>query len=435
VSVDQEPRTVSGKADWRELLHSVAEFEQRNGGLLVPAGAVVATPTAIEPPPAPAEPAPVVVEAPVATEIVPVRVPASLPVPAETETETVAVVRRSRRGSETAEQMRQRLAAERGRVSVRREDALERAEERADHELALADVKGNAASRRRELRERTRDEKQGAELAELYRRASRDGTRARIRADIQRSAEMRALRVELVRRSAWVIGLPILIGFAAWSTPGVQAGAVQLLGADQHDPLWWAAWLVEPLLIGVAAWVITIKSLLKAAGGDIDKRATGAKWGALVVSVALNMSGGWNGGQGWVAAIGEALAHSIGAIGAAVTAWLIGVVIDYASNARPWDGAVRIAEMKLVPPAGPEGVRTVIRRGKLAAAEAEGAGLPDDVRKLLAATQEAIEDGVLAPDPSAYAIYKRLMGGKGDRARSTQVAQLIEGWRPELRAV
>jgi hypothetical protein len=335
------------------------------------------------------------------------------------------------RRPETAEQVRQRLADKRSRVSVAREDQLERAEEQTDHKLALADVRARAASKRRQLREQVRDEKQDAELAALHRRAAREGTRARIRADIQRSAEMRALRVELVRRSAFVVGLPILIGFAAWSTPGVQAGTVRLLGADPHSPLWWAAWLVEPLLIGVAAWIITIKSLLRNAGGDIDGRATRAKWGALGVSVALNMTGGWHGGNGVMAAIGEALAHSIGAIGAAVTAWLIGVVVDYASNAKPWDGVARLAELDVLP-----GSRSdAINRGKRGA---DGLGtdeLPDDIRTLLEAVRTAIAQGSLRPDPSAYAIHREVMGGRGDKAKASKVARLVAGWRPPLRAV
>lgn len=344
------------------------------------------------------------------------------------------------RGPETAEaeQMRRRLAGKRGRVSVRREDELEREEERTDHELALAKVRNRAASKRRAQAERVRDEKQDAELAELYRRAARDGTRARIRADIQRSAEMRALRVETVRRSAFVVGLPVLIGFAAWSTPGVQSGAVRLLNADQGDPLWWAAWLVEPLLIGVAAWIITIKSLLKNAGGDTDGKANRAKWGALVVSVALNMSGGWHGGGGVVAAIGEALVHSIGAIGAAVTAWLIGVVIDYASKAKPWDGATRLADMGVLPPSGggrPDGRPDAINLPERGDEAPVADDLPDDVRTLLADVRAAIVRGDLPVDPSGYAIYRRVMGGRGDKGRAYRVADLVTGWRPTLRAV
>ena len=391
----------------------VIEFAPR-GGLLVPVDAVA------EPAPVAELPAVGVVRKLAAVTDEPAPVPPAPVVKAPVDGRPNA-----------AEQMRQRLADKRDRVSVEREDELERVAEQTNHELALADVRNRAESRRRKLRERVRDEKQEAELAELYRRAAQDGTRARIRADIQRSAEMRALRVELVRRSAFLVGLPILVGFAAWSTPGVQAGAVQLLGAQPHSALWWAAWLVEPLLIGVAAWIITIKSLLRNAGGDIDSRATRAKWGALAVSVALNMSGGWHGGQGVVAAVGEALAHSIGAIGAAVTAWLIGVVIDYASNAKPWHGADRLADLDVLPGGRPD----AINRGKLASDDPGADGLPDDIRTLLEAVRAAIADGALRPDPSAYAIHREVMGGRGDKAKASKVARLVAGWRPALRAV
>ncbi|TDB87203.1 hypothetical protein E1091_15925, partial [Micromonospora fluostatini] len=207
-----------------------------------------------------------------------------------------------------------------------------------------------STSRRRARRERDRDETEGAELAALYRRAARSGTRARIRADIQRSAEVRALRVAGVRRYALLAGLPLVAGFAAYSTPGVQRGMVTLLGLEKHSAGWWAAWAVEPLLIAVAVGIILAGSVLRMSGGQTDWRAGVAKWGALSFSVLLNLLGGWTGQHDRVAAVGEALAHSVGAIGAAVVAWLIGVLVDYASKAKPWADAPRIADLDLTAP-------------------------------------------------------------------------------------
>ncbi|MFI6160412.1 hypothetical protein ACIA59_10730 [Micromonospora haikouensis] len=231
-----------------------------------------------------------------------------------------------------------------------RTDERERRRLAAEHRDNLADLDETSTSRRRARRERDRDETEGAELAALYRRAARSGTRARIRADIQRSAEVRALRVAGVRRYALLLGLPLVVGFAAYSTPGVQRGMVTLLGLDRHTAGWWTAWAVEPLLIAIAVGIILATSALRMSGGQTDWRATTAKWGALTVSVALNLLGGWTGGRGAAGAVGEALAHSVGAIGAAVVAWLIGVLIDYASKARPWDDAPRIADLDLTAP-------------------------------------------------------------------------------------
>lgn len=252
--------------------------------------------------------------------------------------------------TETAEALAARLAEERAVIDVQRTDERERRRLDAEHHDALATLDETSTSRRRARRERDRDETEGAELAALYRRAARSGTRARIRADIQRSAEVRALRVAAVRRYALLAGLPLVVGFAAYSTPGVQRGMVTLLGLERQTAGWWAAWAVEPLLIAVAVGIILAKSVLRMSGGETDWRADAAKWGALSFSVALNLLGGWTGQHDRVAALGEALAHSVGAIGAAVVAWLIGVLVDYASKARPWDDAPRIAELDLTAP-------------------------------------------------------------------------------------
>lgn len=246
-----------------------------------------------------------------------------------------------------AEELAERLAARREAIVVRRADVLARREQDVDHQIALADVDEREAEARRSRRDRVQDRRESADLERYYRRAVRAGTRARIRADIQRSAEMRALRVAMVRRYAMLVGLPIVAGFAAWSTPGVQHGMVRLLGLEPYSAGWVTAWAVEPLLIAVAVGIIVVKSILRSSGGQTDWRVDAVKWGALACSVALNMLGGWRGGRGLVTAVGEALGHSIGAIGAAVVAWAIGVVVDYTNQARPWDGAQRLADMGL----------------------------------------------------------------------------------------
>lgn len=250
----------------------------------------------------------------------------------------------------TAQELAEDLAAERAIIDVQRTDQRERRRLDVEHRDALAHVDELSTTRRRSRRERDRDETDGAALAALYRRAARSGTRARIRADIQRSAEVRALRVAGVRRYALLLGLPLVAGFAAYSTPGVQRGMVELLGLEHREPGWWAAWAVEPLLIAVAVGIILAGAVLRMSGGHTDWRADVAKWGALAASVLLNLLGGWTGQHGPAAAFGEALAHSVGAIGAAVVAWLIGVLIDYASKAKPWDDAPRIADLDLTAP-------------------------------------------------------------------------------------
>lgn len=364
-----------------------------------------------------------------------IRVDAPAPAPAEDEfpqvddrpdvpVEPTEQQRGRRREPVTADELAEQLEARRAVVDVKRDDERERRRSDAKHRMALADVDEEVAADRRRRRERARDAQEAAELAELYRKAARSGERARIRADIQRSAEMRALRVAAVQRGALVVGLPVLAGFAAWSTTGVQAGVAKLLHLDAYSAGWWAAWIVEPLLIAIVAGIIIVRAVLRTSGGNTDRRADIAEVVALGMSIALNMLGGWTAVDGWVDAIGGALGHSVGAIGAAGTAWLIGVVIDYASKAKPWEGAPRLADLNVLPDA--------INRGKRAPEATPTDDLPDDLRSMRDAVRDAITAGVIPPNPSGYAIYKHVMGGRGDKARASKAAALVAGWRPEV---
>ncbi|MEV0727707.1 hypothetical protein [Polymorphospora sp. NPDC050346] len=251
---------------------------------------------------------------------------------------------------ESAETLRAGLKEAREVIDVRREDARERRAQDVNHRVALAAVDERAAAAARARRERARDADETAALAELYRRAARSGARARVRADIERSAEMRALRVARVRQVTLLAGIPVLAAFAAWSTTGVQAGVVRLLGLEAGTAGWWAGWAMEPALITVVALIIIGRAVLRSAGGDTDWRADVAEWAALSLSLALNLAGGWHGNGFWTA-LGGGLAHSVGPIGAAGTAFLIGVFDSYAANARPWDNAPRLADLNLTIPA------------------------------------------------------------------------------------
>ena len=261
------------------------------------------------------------------------------------------LVVKARQGAQvSAEVLRVELAARRDVTGVQRDDTVERRRQEVEHRGELADIKADERAATRQRREDERDGVEAAALAEVYRRATRAGERARIRAGIHRSAEMRALRVAAVQRAALAVGLPVLAGFAAWSTTGVQAGMAKLLHLEPGAPGWWAAWIVEPLLIAVVAGIIIVRAVLRSSGGDTDRRADRAEGCALGVSIALNLLGGWTGGGGVLDIAGEALGHCVGALGAAGTAWLIGVIIDYTTRAKPWDGADRLAEMDLLPP-------------------------------------------------------------------------------------
>jgi hypothetical protein len=92
------------------------------------------------------------------------------------------------------------------------------------------------------------------------------------------------------------------------------------------------------------ALIIIGRAVLRTSGGDTDTRADLAEWTALSVSLALNILGGWDGG--W-AALGGAVAHSLGPLGAAGTAFLMGLFDTYIARADPWKGAQRLADVDL----------------------------------------------------------------------------------------
>lgn len=267
----------------------------------------------------------------------------------DADTPTTPPAKTWRRGTIT--DLKNRLAHARAVAAVKRRDKQLRHVQTVSHRAAMANATEWSTTIERNRRERTRDAAGAAELAELHRWAARAGERARIRADIDRSAEMRALRIAKVRRYTMRVGFPLMIGFAAISTPGVQKGMTNLLNLEHGSVGWWTAWFAEPLLISVATLIIVVKSVLRMSGGWTDWRADAAKWGALLASVALNLLGGWTGDGGTPTAIGEALGHSFGAIFAAICAWLIGVITDYASKAKPWEGegVKRLADLGLLP--------------------------------------------------------------------------------------
>lgn len=241
--------------------------------------------------------------------------------------------------------LRDDLAQQRHATAITREDKEARLAGRAHHRNRLAQIAEKATAARRARRARKRDLREQASLNRLYQVAVRSGTRARIRADINRSAEMRALRVNKVRSITLIAGIPVLSAFAAWSTAGAQAGAVRLLGLHDGTFFWRAAWGVEPALITIVGAIIIGKAVLRASGGDVDWRASAIEWAALGTSLGLNIFGGWEGGWWGVKTV---LPHAIGPTFCALTALLIGLFVGYAADAKPWDGAPRLTDMGFV---------------------------------------------------------------------------------------
>ncbi|MFE1081735.1 hypothetical protein ACFW31_24635 [Nocardiopsis alba] len=215
----------------------------------------------------------------------------------------------------TADQIRQDLEARRARRAARKDDRLERARDRARRSM-------DARSIRQEL---TRD------------RTAADLERAKLAADISQSAEARALRVQRTRTLTLAALMPVLVAFAAWSTAGVHAGAAAMTGAAPYTAMWWMLWLLEPALIGIVGWVILCRARLESSGGTLPEEADRIMWGCLAVSILLNTIGHWPSELSGTA-VGGLIAHSLGPIGAAMTAHLIGVIEKGITAARPTEG-------------------------------------------------------------------------------------------------
>ncbi|GAA2377343.1 hypothetical protein Cme02nite_20790 [Catellatospora methionotrophica] len=264
-----------------------------------------------------------------------------IPVVAPPRTERVAAERTQ------AHEVAAKLDAQRALLSAQRGDLLARKALEAEHRIAMDDVREQARAAERARRDRARDAVEADALGALYRRAQRSGTRARLRSQIQQSAEMRALRVARVRSATLAAGIPLLMAFAAWSTTGVQAGVVRLLDLESGSAGWWAAWAMEPALIAIVGLIIIGRAMLRSAGGNTDGSATAIEWAALSTSLVLNMIGAGDPTASSAEQFGSMLAHCVGPIGCATVAFLIGLFDGYVAKARPDQGAPRLVDMNL----------------------------------------------------------------------------------------
>lgn len=249
-----------------------------------------------------------------------------------------------------------RLAAERALEETRHADEVARRRAQTAHDRALRDVEEEARQAEEDRATRQAERAVAAELGRLRQRAAAEGERARIRAEMARTGEARALALGRMRRTnLWTL-MPVLIGCGIWSTVGAQHGAARIMGVTPADLLWWGAWLIEPVLIGLVVRVLVVRSGLAAIRGRTDgavrRGAERIAVAALAVSVALNVIAGipgqppevWTWGA-VLAVTGAVLAHLIGPVGAAATAHLIGELDASVAATDPWAGAPRVADL------------------------------------------------------------------------------------------
>jgi multidrug efflux pump subunit AcrA (membrane-fusion protein) len=188
------------------------------------------------------------------------------------------------------EELAAQLAQARQVADVRRSDELERLQAAAAHDRARADVAEDARLAELDRAEREASAAANAKLSRLYRESIEAGERTRLAAHMARSGEARALRLARTSQLNLKILVPILIGFATWSTTGVQNGAAWLMHARAWTPMWWALWLLEPVLAGTVIWIIIVRSRLATSGGRITARAVHIGGGCLTTSVLLNFA-------------------------------------------------------------------------------------------------------------------------------------------------
>lgn len=254
--------------------------------------------------------------------------------------------------------------AERRRLDqVRRADELAAAQDAADFERANADLVATIRQQERDRVEREAAGRTAAELARMRRKALAAGEQLRLTALMSTSGEARAER--LVRLRVWNLRVlvPALLLFGAWSTAGVQRGAVTLFNLSNGDVGWWAMWGVEPGLIALVCWIIRTRGELAASGGKLEPGVEIAMGGALLVSVGLNVAGGGHiggpGGQSWT----EVLGHGAGPVLAAATAWLIGAIDRSITHADPWkavNGVRPPSILDVVPEPATPGIAPVV---------------------------------------------------------------------------
>ncbi|MGW8528478.1 MULTISPECIES: hypothetical protein [Nocardiopsidaceae] len=217
----------------------------------------------------------------------------------------------------------------------------ELADERATAEARTADRLARLRSRQDAIRKERRI-RQGA----LREKAADRLRKAKAAADVRGTAESRALRVSRTRALSLLVLLPVLAAFGIWSTAGVHAGVTAMTGTPENTPMWWALWLLEPALITAVGWIILCRSWLSTSGGALGEQADKIMAGALGVSIVLNAIGHWPDALSWQG-VGGLVAHSLGPIGAATTAHLIGLIETAVTKAKPTEGAPLLDDLDI----------------------------------------------------------------------------------------
>ncbi|WP_051576642.1 hypothetical protein [Salinispora tropica] len=274
-----------------------------------------------------------------------------------------------------------------------------------------------------------RRRRQRVEGERAARHARLAGDTARVQRWQARAAEARQLRrlltdpdvraVRLMRqRARWTAMAWMALLFSMGFTM-VNVQRFAAIGSEQWSPMWVVAWLVDPAFSVLLVGVLIARGSLAAVGHQMHDTAL-----VRIERVLLAAIAGMN--------IMPTISHRYDSL----TEHLFQVALHMAIPALAFGAAVALpliqAHFARAIEALSDARPDAINLPKLAADPTAAVELSANDRTLLTDVRNAITTGVLEPDPTGHAIHRRVMSGRGDKARAYRVAGFVNGWRPGL---
>jgi hypothetical protein len=253
------------------------------------------------------------------------------------------------------------------------------------------------------------------ERAELTARAASAAAKRALESDV----DVRALALSR-RRARWSgICWSVLVLALGYTCTSVQQFAAA--GARAGSAQWAVAWAVDPVLSLLLVGLLLAKGDLSAVGVRLDgargRRLVQWAEGVILAAVlTMNVSPVILARAPW-----ELVVLHIAVPGAAaVAATVLPIVQQWYSDA--------IATLYAPPSGRPDGPINLPEQGQSAAfAEPGEAELSAADRKVLARVREALDVGELTHPLTGHAVYRRVMGGRGDKGRAYRVAAVAGG--------
>jgi hypothetical protein len=302
----------------------------------------------------------------------------------------------------------------------------------------LTEQRALAALETREHAARLRDRAE-RERAELVARADSAAARRELEAD----TNVRALQLGRRRRTRTLILWAVLGAAMAFTCVNVQRFAAG--PAPAWSAQWVVAWFVDPVLSALVIALLLTRGDLAGygrPGGESrwDRRVVPAvEVGALLAALLMNVAPTLEqAAPAWQ----DVALHIVIPLAAVAAALALPVVqrryaeaiasLYAAASGRPAGSPAERVQDGLNGAAGGEAPGSAsgrpdgpINRDKRPSGPGVEDTLTDADRKVLAAVRQAIDAGHLDPQPSAYSIYRHVMGGRGDKQRARRVLDVL----------